>query len=202
MKYQKLIENLNSRNIKAICCNDIKEANYKILDMIASSLTVGIGNSKTLKKMDISNILMGRGNIVYDKTLAKTDEQVKELKKKSLLTDWYITGTNAVSVEGHLVNIDHSGNRVAAMIYGPDKVIVVIGKNKIVGTLEEAKERARNHAAALNAKRAGYNPPCLNVGTCVDCRSIERVCYNHVIIEGQYDPNRMIVVIIDEELGF
>ncbi|WP_066507055.1 lactate utilization protein [Abyssisolibacter fermentans] len=202
MKYDVLIKNLNSRNINAYYCKDTKETNKKILDMIPNKTTVGIGNSKTLKTMNISKKLLDRGNIVYDKTLAKDKDEIIQLKKKSLLTDWYITGTNAVSMQGHLVNIDHSGNRVAAMIYGPDKVIVVIGKNKIVESLEAAKDRARNHAASLNAKRAGYNPPCLKVGKCVDCKSKERVCFNHVVIEGQYDHERMTVLIVDEELGF
>lgn len=117
--------------------------------------------------------LANRGNIVYDKTFAKTKEESILLKKKALLTDWYITGTNAISIEGHIVNIDHSGNRVAAMTYGPDKVIIMVSKNKIEETLEKAITRARNHAARLNAIRAGYNPPCIEQKQCVDCKSKE-----------------------------
>ncbi|MPM81321.1 hypothetical protein SDC9_128373 [bioreactor metagenome] len=118
------------------------------------------------------------------------------------MADWYITGTNAVSKEGHIVNIDHSGNRAAAMIYGPDNVIIVIGRNKICDTLDDAVKRARNISAPMNAKRAGYNPPCLQLNRCVDCKSDERVCFNLVIIEGQFVKDRMKLFIVDEEAGF
>jgi len=197
-----LVENFFSRNIEAKYFNNLDEARNEILKIIPEGDTVGIGNSQSLKKMLISEALSNRGNTVYDKTLAKTKEEIKILKKKSLLTDWYITGTNAISKEGHIVNIDHSGNRVAAMTYGPDKVIIVIGRNKIEETLEKAIERARNHAAPLNAVRAGYNPPCLELKKCVDCRSKDRVCYNLSIIEGQFDPERMRIFIVDEDIGF
>lgn len=152
--------------------------------------------------MNISRLLMERGNIVYDKTLAESKEESKQIKKKSLLSDWYVTGTNAISKEGHLVNIDHSGNRVAAMIYGPDNVIVIVGENKICDTLNDALQRARSISAPMNAKRAGYNPPCLELKRCVDCRTDERVCFNLVIIEGQFIKDRMKLFIVNEELGF
>ena len=164
--------------------------------------TVGIGNSRTLKTLEISKLLVEKGFQVYDKTQATSNRKIKKLKKKALIADWYISSTNAVSMDGHLVNIDHSGNRVAALTYGPDKVIVVIGKNKITPDLEKAVKRARLHAAPLNAKRAGYNPPCLEIKECVDCKSSERVCYNLSIIEGQNDPYRMNIIIINDELGF
>ncbi len=124
------------------------------------------------------------------------------MKKKSLLADYYLTGTNAISIEGHIVNIDHSGNRVAAMIYGPEKVIVVVGTSKIVDSLDDAIMRARNIAAPANAKRAGLNPPCISVGECIDCRSSERACNNLVVIEGQNVKDRMKVFIIDDSLGY
>lgn len=197
-----IIDNFKSRNIEAKYFKSLDDAKQEIIKLINKNETVGIGNSQTLKKMMISQELKDRGNIVYDKTYAKTKEESKLLKRKSLLTNWYITGTNAISKEGHIVNIDHSGNRVAAMTYGPDKVIIIIGKNKIEETLEDAIKRARNHAAPLNAIRAGYNPPCLELKECIDCKSKDRVCYNLSIIEGQFDPERMRVFIVDEEVGF
>lgn len=201
-KIEKLVDNFRLRNIDVEYFENLNDVTKKIKKIIDTNCTIGIGNSKTLKEMNISNILKERGNIVYDKTLAKTKEEVQELKKKSLLTDWYITGTNAISVEGHIVNIDHSGNRVAAMIYGPEKVIVVVGKNKICETLKEATERARNISAPLNAMRAGYNPPCLELKKCVDCKTKERVCFNSVTIEGQYKKDRMKLFIVNEDVGF
>ena len=152
--------------------------------------------------MNISNELTKRGNTVYNKTLAKNRKETIRLKKNSLLADWFLTGTNAISSKGHIVNIDHSGNRVAAMLYGPENVIIIIGKNKIEETLEDAINRAKNTAAPLNAKRAGFNPPCVELNKCIDCNSKERVCNSLVIIEGQAQKDRIKLFIIDQELGF
>lgn len=201
-KISKVIDNLKLRNIEAFYTENFEEAKLKILEMIKSNSTVGIGNSATLKRMKLTNTLLDRGNIVFDKTIAKTKEESRDLKRKSLLADYYVSGTNAISMEGHIVNVDHSGNRVAAMIYGPEKVIIVVGKNKIVETLDEAIYRVKNIASPKNAVRAGFNPPCVELNKCVDCRSKERVCNSLVIIEGQYEPDRMKVIIVNEEEGF
>lgn len=197
-----IIKNFKSRNIDVTFFETLENVKDKINELIPIDCSVGIGNSKTLKEMNISNVLRERGNIVFDKTMTENKEESEHIKKKSLLADWYITGTNAISKEGHIVNIDHSGNRVAAMIYGPDNVIVVVGKNKICDTLDEATQRARNISAPMNAKRAGYNPPCLELKRCIDCKTDERVCFNLVIIEGQFVKNRMKLFIVNEELGF
>lgn len=201
-KIETLINNLKLRNIDAYYFEDIQQVSKELLEVIPQDCTIGIGNSQTLINMNISRMLADKGNIVYDKTLANTEAEITDLKKKSLLADWYLTGTNAISLEGHLVNIDHSGNRVAAMIYGPENVVVVIGTNKIVDTLEDAINRARNIAAPANAKRAGLNPPCRAAGKCMDCRSTERACNNLVVIEGQNNKDRMRVFIINDCLGY
>lgn len=197
-----MIKNFKSRNIEVSFFQTLEEAKDRMIELIPPDSSVGVGNSKTLKDMNIAKLLKKRGNIVFDKTLAENKAESEQVKKKSLLADWYITGTNAVSKEGHIVNIDHSGNRAAAMIYGPDNVIIVIGRNKICDTLDDAVKRARNISAPMNAKRAGYNPPCLQLNRCVDCKSDERVCFNLVIIEGQFVKDRMKLFIVDEEAGF
>jgi len=197
-----VIKNFKSRNIDVTFFETLEEAKDRIFELIPVDCSVGVGNSKTLKEINISKLLKERGNLLFDKTLAESKEESNQIKKKSLLSDWYITGTNAISKEGHVVNIDHSGNRVAAMIYGPDNVIIVVGKNKICETLDDAIQRVRNISVPLNAKRAGYNPPCLKLKKCVDCKTDERVCFNLVIIEGQFVKDRMKLFIVNEELGF
>lgn len=197
-----ITKNFKSRNIDVAFFETLEEVKDRIIDLIPIDCSVGVGNSKTLKDINISELLRERGNIVFDKTLAKSKAESEQIKKKSLLSDWYITGTNAISKEGHIVNIDHSGNRVAAIIFGPDNVIVVVGKNKICGTLDDAIHRVRNTSVPLNAKRAGYNPPCLRLNKCVDCTTDERICFNLVIIEGQFVKDRMKLFIVNEELGF
>jgi hypothetical protein len=91
---------------------------------------------------------------------------------------------------------------VAAITFGPDKVIIIVGKNKVVDTLDEAINRVKNISCPLNAKRAGFNPPCVTLNRCVDCVSRERVCNTLSIIEGQSDSNRIKLIIVNEECGF
>ncbi|MGM0446101.1 MAG: lactate utilization protein [Bacillota bacterium] len=201
-EFEQIKKNFGKRNIEVCFFKNLNEAKEKILAQIPKDNTVGFGNSGTLKQMDISNELTKRGNIVYDKTLAKNKKETVRFKKNALLSKWFLTGTNAVSTKGHIVNIDHSGNRVAAMLYGSKNVIIVIGKNKKEESLEQAIDRAKNTAAPLNAKRAGYNPPCVELNKCTDCDSKERVCNSLVIIEGQTQKDRIKVFIIDQECGF
>lgn len=197
-----LIRNFRNRNIEVSTFDTLLEAKAEICKIIAADKIIGIGHSATLEAMNITEELADRGNIVFDKTKAATKEESKMLKKKALLADWYITGSNAISAEGHIVNIDHSGNRVAAMTYGPDNVVVVVGINKVTPNLEAAIQRAKNEASPKNAKRAGFNPPCVQLGTCIDCSSPEKVCNYISIIQGQHYKERMKLFIVNEELGF
>lgn len=199
---QRIIENFKIRNIQVQFFDSQEAAREEILHLIPQTATVGIGHSATLAAMKIVEDLFQKGNIVFDKTLAETKEEIKDLKRKSLLADWYISSSNAVSAEGHIVNIDHSGNRVAALTYGPDKVIIVVGINKLTEHLEEAINRAKNTASPKNAKRAGFTPPCVQLERCIDCKSDQRVCHYLSIIQGQHEKDRMKLFIINEELGF
>ncbi|MEW9095493.1 MAG: lactate utilization protein [Clostridiaceae bacterium] len=201
-RFIKLKENFKLRNIEVQYFETLENVKSYILNIIPMECTIGIGHSATLQKIDITNSLLERGNIVYDKELAKNREECKVLKKKALTTDWYITGSNAISVDGRIVNVDYSGNRVAAITFGPDKVIIVVGKNKVEDTVDEAIKRVKNIACPLNAKRAGFNPPCVTLNKCVDCVSKERVCNSISIIEGQSDSDRIKLFIVNEECGF
>lgn len=201
-KIEKLINNFKSRNIEVMCFHNLDDVKSEILNLISTEVSIGIGHSETIQKMDITKILKERGNIVFDKEMAKDKEECKSLKKKALLADLYVTGSNAISVDGRIVNVDHSGNRVAAITFGPDNVIIVVGKNKIVDTWGEAIRRVKDIACPLNAKRAGFNPPCVKLNKCVDCNSTERVCNSLSIIEGQSVKGRIKIFIINEDLGF
>lgn len=202
LELNNLISNFNLRNIEVTYFESLKDVKEKILSLVSKEASVGIGHSATLQELNITNELIHRGNIVYDKELAKDKEECKEIKKKALLTDWYITGSNAISKDGRIINVDHSGNRVAAINFGPDKVIIVVGVNKVVDTWKDGIKRVKNIACPLNAKRAGYNPPCVALNKCVDCTSNERVCNSLSIIEGQSVKNRIRVFIVNDEIGF
>ena len=199
---KKLENNFKNRKIDILWFNNFQEVTAHLLTQIPIEATIGIGNSQTLKKMALTKAFLNRGNTVYDKTLGNTHEEIKKLKRKALLTDYYISSVNAISEDGRIINIDHSGNRVAAITYGPEKVFLVVGKNKIATTHEEALTRARNTAAPLNAKRAKMNPPCVEEEKCVDCHSPERACNTITITEGQHINGRLTVLIVNEEAGF
>lgn len=198
----KLKKNFKLRNIDVKYFETLSEAKIYILNIIPLNSTIGIGHSATLQKINLTTSLLEKGFIVYDKELAKNNEECKELKKKALITEWYITGSNAISTDGRIVNVDHSGNRVAAITFGPDKVLIVVGINKIVNTLEDAIKRVKNIACPLNAKRAGFNPPCVELSKCIDCTSKERVCNVLSIVEGQSDPSRIKILIVNEDCGY
>lgn len=202
VEQKRIIDNFRLRNIEVQFFEQQLEAKEHIMSLIPEAATVGIGHSATLSAMGIVEALSLRGNAVYDKTRGSSKEEIKDLKRKALLTDWYISSSNAISAEGHIVNMDHSGNRVAALTYGPDNVIIIVGVNKLAANLEEAIARAKNTASPLNAKRAGFNPPCVQLGHCIDCKSDQRVCHVLSIIQGQHEKSRMKLFVVNEELGF
>ena len=208
-KIQNLVERLAQNNIPAVYVKDKREAFEKIMSMIPEGSTVGFGDSLTLRQIAVLDALQ-KGNYTLLnpwKTGISFEENIR-LKKRALTSDVFVTGTNAVTLDGKIVNIDALGNRVAPMLFGPDKVIIVIGINKIVENLTKAIQRIKNTAAPLNVKRHPEfdpMPPCGVTGICNDCSSPWRICNKTVIIERQYDNNRykpvITVVIIGEELG-
>jgi hypothetical protein len=197
-----LINNLEARKIQAHIFDTVDEVCKAVIDQIPASSFVGIGNSQTIKSLRLVELLEEKKCIVYDKTKAVNAKQSREVILKALNSDYYLMSCNAISLEGHIINIDHTGNRVSALLYGPKKVVIVLGVNKIVNTLEDAVSRARNEAAIKNAKRAGLKPPCVELGRCIDCRSDDRVCNSLVILEGQAEKDRVSVYIVRQELGF
>lgn len=199
---RELERNFLKRNISVLWFDAFDDVKRYLLEQIPNDASVGIGHSQTLQRLGITKALVERGSTVYDKELGTTYQEVRQFKRSSMLADYYISGSNAVSIDGRIVNIDHSGNRVAALAYGPDKVFIVVGKNKITDTYEEAVKRAKNVASPKNAKRAGYHPPCVKAGHCSDCLSSERVCNIISTIEGQHIKGRMTLLIVNEDAGF
>jgi len=206
---QESIKKLKENNISAFYVKDRKRAFEKVMSMIPEGSVVGLGDSLTLRQIGVVDALT-KGNYTFLnpwKPGISIEESVK-LKKRTLTSDVFVTGTNALTTDGKIVNVDGHGNRVAAMLFGPNKVVIVVGVNKIVENLEEALNRIRDKAAPLNVKRHPEfdpMPPCGITGTCSDCSSPWRICNKTVIIEREYDNNKykpvITVVIVDEELG-
>jgi L-lactate utilization protein LutB len=137
---------------------------------------------------------------VFDKGLS--DEQKVELRRRALLVDLFITGTNAVTETGKLVNLDMYGNRIAAITFGPKHVVILVGRNKIVPDVDEAMFRIKNYAAPVNAMRLDKKTPCVKTSYCEDCKSSDRICNTWTITQKSFPKGRIKVVLINEDMGF
>lgn len=201
----KTIENLEKNNMEGYFVQDEKELIEKIKGIVHEGSTVSVGGSMTLFETGIIEFLRnGKYKFLdrYEEGLNGAD--IKKIYRESFFADSYFSSTNALTESGELFNIDGNGNRVAAMIYGPDQVIVIVGINKIVKDLREAEERVKNYAAPINAKRLNKDNPCTKVGHCVDCSAPGRICSHYVVMGKQNLGNkgRVKVIIVNKELGY
>lgn len=200
---RKTVEALEKRNFEAYYCDDCEEALQKVISLIPDQDIISFGGSKTLEEIGLLDLLRRGGYKLIDRDTAKNSEERLDLMRRALLCDTYITGTNAVSEDGQLVNIDGNGNRVAAMTFGPKNVLVVVGVNKIVKTLEDAYSRARNIAAPINVQRFDKTKtPCYVNGACQDCTGDECICAYIINTRVCRPPKKIKVIIVGENLGF
>lgn len=202
-----LLEALKNNKFDAVFAKNRREALQCVLDRISPSSVVGAGDSLTLKEIGIFEELKRQNFILYwpfDEDVAK--EQRRDIARKALLSDVFLSGSNAITMDGKIVNVDASGNRVAGLIFGPKKAIVVVGINKVVENLDKALERIRNIAAPLNAKRIRGERrwellPCVETGRCVDCNAENRICNVTAIIDKKPRAIAISVIIVGEKLG-
>lgn len=173
-----------------------------VLEGISPGQTVGLGGSMTLKNLDLPAKLKECGATLLDHSTGKTPEEVQEISLAEGRADIFISSTNAITEKGYLVNCDGKGNRVSAMIFGPRRVVVIAGKNKICADVEEAMDRIVNLAAPPNAKRLNLQTPCVETGRCMDCHSPARICRAYTILKRPSLGLDFTVIIIGENLGF
>jgi len=207
IKLEALKEALTKNNFEVYLASTGEDAKKLVLDTILPRLspeTVSWGGSLTHIQTGLYAELKARQDITildtYDKNLSP--EEAYELRRRSLLVDLFITGTNAVTERGRLVNLDMIGNRVAAITFGPKNVIIFIGRNKIVADVDEAIERIKTYAAPVNVMRLEKKTPCLKTGVCQNCNSPERICNAWSISEKSFPKGRIKVILINEDLGF
>jgi len=180
-----------------------KECFKSAIAQIDKNASIGFGGSTTVKEIGLFDYLVQNDyNLINPYKPGLSRDAVFELRKKALTTDLFITGTNAITLEGELVNIDGYGNRVAAITFGPKRVFLFVGMNKIVSDSEQAIDRILNYTAPINAKRLNKNVPCVESGFCEDCDSPERICNHLVITMKQSFPDRIKIFLINEKLGF
>jgi len=195
-------EQFEQRNIEFEYFKNREDLSTAIENEVKSYDSIGIGNSKTLKALNVSELATSLNKTVYDKTLVSTIEDIKRIKKEALTAECYISSCNALTKDGKIINVDHSGNRVAAITYGPERVLLIVGSNKLAENEQEGIRRALKVATPLNAKRAEINSPCSRGESCDRCSQEVRVCNYISVIRGQYVKGRMKVFMIDESLGF
>lgn len=206
MYYEKranvLIKNLQSRHFEAYYCDNKEQALAKALELIPRDATIGWGGAYSAQEIGLMNALNAGGYQTIDRDKAKTMEQKVQMAKQCLLANVFLTGANGLSLDGQMVNIDGTGNRVAAIVYGPDTVLVIAGMNKVSDTLEEAMDRARHIAAPMNNQRFDNQNPCKFTGSCADCKCETCIC-NQILITRHCRPaGRIKFILVGEDLGY
>lgn len=204
--YQKrgeiLVNHLKSRHFDAWYCATKEEALAKALELIPEGSTVGWGGAASAQQIGLTDAL-NRGNYhTIDRDRLATREEKEQAAKDCLFADYFLTGANALSMDGEMVNIDGNGNRVAAIIYGPKNVLVITGMNKVMDDLDAAVHRARTVAAPINKQRFDSSTPCGVTGVCADCKSESCIC-NHIVVTRHCRPvGRIKFILVGENLGF
>lgn len=196
-----LVKNLQSRHFEAYYCSTKEEALEKALSLIPKDATVGWGGTVTCQQIGLLDAVRAGEYRALDRDTAKTAQEREEMLRQHLLVDTFLTGANALSVDGQMVNIDGTGNRLAAICFGPRQIIVVAGMNKVEDTLDAAIIRARTVAAPMNEQRFGHPNPCNATGSCADCKSESCIC-NHILVTRHSRGNRIKFVLVGEDLGF
>lgn len=199
----KVVEALKKNNFEAEYAATLEEAKERVLELARDAANIGIGGSNTTRQLDVIAALKKMGKTIFDHGAPElTAEEKFGMRIKQQTCDLFLSSTNAVTMDGKLVNVDGTGNRVAAMIFGPKKVVVVAGFNKIVKDVDAAMTRIELEAAPLNNKRLNLPNPCTKTGICSDCAGQTRICNVTTIIRKKPSATPFHIIIVGEELGF
>ena len=211
---KRTIENIRKNNMECFYAENKLKAREIALSLISKGDTIGVGGSVTLNELDLLTDFRNSDYRFLDRYATNTPEEVAQVFRDSFSADAYFTSSNAVTENGELYNVDGNGNRVAALIHGPKRIIVIVGKNKIVKDLNEAVLRVKSIAAPLNCKRLNRTTPCGITGKCISfkdgnaeiasagCNSSQRICRHYVTTAMQGNPDRIKVIIVNEDLGY
>ena len=199
---QILVRNLQQRHFDAYYCADKAAALQKALELIPEGASVGWGGALSATQIGLLEAVKAGPYRAIDRDTAQSPQERVKLQKECLLSDVFVTGANALSLDGQMVNIDGMGNRVAAIVYGPESVLVIAGMNKVADSLEDAVKRARTVAAPMNKQRFGGSTPCITTGSCADCRCEDSICNQILITRNCRPAGRIRFIIVGEELGF
>ncbi len=198
---EKLVKSLKRRNMTAYYCPTAADAIAKVNELIPDGSTVTWGGSMTIRDMGLTAALHQRPLTVLDRDLAPDRAGAEEIYRQAFFCDYYLSSANAISHDGVIINIDGTGNRVAATIFGPKKVIFVVGLNKVAPDVQSALARARNVASPINTVRFDFDTPCTADGICHDCHSPQCIC-NHIHFLRNSPNGRHTVILFGEDYGY
>lgn len=201
-KAKTIIKALKKGNMTGIYFDTKEEAAAYAADLIQDGSVVTWGGSVTVEQIGLKGLLEQREVTCLDRDKAKDPAGKKAIYRQAFSADYYLMSSNAITMDGKLVNIDGNGNRVAALTFGPDNVLVFAGMNKIVADEHEAVSRVQNIASPPNTNRLNLNTPCAVTGFCGDCHSEGCICCSTVITRHSRQPGRIQVILIGETLGY
>lgn len=197
-----VIKNMEKRGIKGYFAHDSSEALGILKSLIPKGSSIGYGGSVTLSEIGAFDALSTNEYKLIRRENAKTEEEVEAVFRDILFCDCFLMSSNAITVDGQLINVDGRGNRVCFLEYGPKSVILVCGMNKVVFDIEAGIDRVKTVAAPMNAVRLNRNTPCSKTGICGDCQSPDCICANTVITRRSHINGRIKVILVGDELGY
>ena len=197
-----VIKNLQQRNMEGYYFEDSASCVKAIIDLMEEGSVVSWGGSMSVSECGLMDAIQGGKYQLIDRMTAKSPEEAREIFSKTVMADYYLMSTNAITFDGELINIDGNGNRVACLIHGPKHVIIVAGMNKLVSNVEDGQRRVRDIATPANTKRLNRNTPCFHTGRCGDCLSPDCICNQIVVTRRSGHPGRIKVFLVGEELGY
>ena len=211
LRLEKTAKALEKNNMKAFVADTCEEACSIVRDLLTDGEQISCGGSMTLNECGVIDVMRSGEYDFLDRSKAGTPEEVAKLYRAAFSCDTYLSSSNAITERGELYNVDGNCNRVAAITFGPKQVIIVAGRNKIVPDLDAAVDYVKRVSAPANALRLGLETPCASLGECAGadidnmcsgCRNDKRICCGYVVTGFQRDPERIKVILVNEELGY
>lgn len=202
IKAQTVIKGINSRNMHGYFAETKEDALKLALELIPEGSSVGYGGSVSADEIGIKEALSAGNYKLIRREEAKSPQEMHDKYREIFDADFFLSSANAMTEDGIIVNIDGNANRVSAIAFGPKKVLFIVGMNKIAKDLDSAVKRARTVAAPANAQRFDIKTPCKELGTCMNCKAKDCICSEVLITRFQSDPERVHVILVNEELGF
>lgn len=202
IKAQAVIKGINSRNMHGYFAETKEDALKLALELIPEGSSIGYGGCMSADQIGLKEALSCEKYNLIRREEATTPQEMHEKYKEIFDADFFLSSANAMTEDGIIVNIDGNSNRVSAISFGPKKVLFIVSMNKITKDLDSAVKRARNIAAPANAQRFDIKTPCKEAGTCMNCKSVDCICCNVLITRFQRDPERVHVILVNEDLGY